>query len=676
MTKIRKIRLFAIVLFLAGVIPCLTPIPTGGRSQDLPKPPKEQAQMPEYEGKVNAPEFPEGMQWLNTDRPLTLRELRGKVVLLDFWTYCCINCMHVIPDLKKLEKKYPNELVVIGVHSAKFKTEQETDNIRQAILRYEIEHPVVNDYQMEVWQRFSVHAWPSLYLIDPAGKVIGYLSGEGIYEPFDQIISKVIAAFDAKGQLDRRPLKLKLERHRAPASMLAFPGKVLADEKSKQLFIADSNHNRIVVLSLEDHSVKEIIGSGEIGFTDGDFATATFNHPQGMAVDGTTLYVADTENHAIRCVELDKRTVTTIAGTGEQARRPDRLGGQGRQTALNSPWDLVLHEGMLYIAMAGPHQLWRMSPKTGGITPYAGSGREARIDGPLDEAALAQPSGITTDGKKLYFADSEVSSIRAADLDPKGQVETIVGLDLFEFGDRDGKGDEVRLQHPLGVTYHDGAVYVADTYNNKVKRVSPRDRSSVTFAGTGESGLVDGQRARFDEPGGVSVAGAKLYVADTNNHVIRVVDLKTKRVETLQIKGLEKLRPRRTTVQFAGDTIDLPAQTIEPGDGTLTLQLELPVGYKLNAQAPSAVTVTSSQKNIVALGNDTEQSVRNPKFPVTIPVKLVEGEGAVEADYIVYYCEAAKETLCYFKEARLRIPVKVQKGAGGRSLSATYRLGL
>ena len=632
-----------------------------------------QKAMPEYEGKVNAPDFPEGLQWLNTDRPISIRELRGKIVLLDFWTYCCINCMHVIPDLKRLEQKYANELVVVGVHSAKFAGERETDNIRQAILRYEIEHAVVNDKDMAVWQSFGVRAWPTLIVIDPAGKVVGYTSGEGIYEPVDKLIAKIVETFDAQGQMDRSPIKLKLERHRAPTSMLAFPGKVLADEKSNQLFIADSNHNRIVVTSLEDSCVKEVIGSGETGMTDGGFEEASFNHPQGMAFDGRMLYVADTENHSIRAVDLEKRTVVTIAGTGEQARHPVTFGGQGRQVSLNSPWDIVLHDGLLYIAMAGPHQLWQMNPKTGGIAPYAGSGREDIIDGPLIEAALAQPSGITTDGRVLYFADSEVSAIRTADLDAAGNVETIVGEGLFDFGDRDGRGSQVRLQHPLGVVYHDGALYVADTYNNKIKRISPKDRSAETFAGTGDGGLRDGERATFDEPGGVSVARGKLYVADTNNHVIRVVDLKTKQVETLQIKGLEKLRPRARSKEFLGEVIDMPAQSIEPGDATLTLQLELPAGYKLNAEAPSALAVDSPQKQVVSFGG-VEQTFRNPRFPVNVPIKVKEGEAVIKADFLIYYCESAKESLCYFKEARVSIPIKAKKGAGNKKLSATYNL--
>jgi thiol-disulfide isomerase/thioredoxin/sugar lactone lactonase YvrE len=633
------------------------------------------SKMPEYEGKVNAPEFPEGMEWLNTERPLTIRQLKGKVVLLDFWTYCCINCMHIIPDLKKLEHKYANELVVIGVHSAKFTAEKGTDNIRQAILRYEIEHPVVNDHDMQIWQDYTANSWPTLFLIDPAGKVVAYMSGEGVYAQLDGIIAKVIETFDAKKMIDRRPLNLKLERQRTPTSVLAFPGKVLADEKSKQLFIADSNHNRIVVVSLDDSSVKGVIGSGKIGLADGNFETAAFNHPQGMALDGSMLFVADTENHAIRAIDLAKRTVTTIAGTGEQLQRRITFGGQGKDTPLNSPWDLTMQNGILYIAMAGPHQLWQMNPKTGGIAPYAGSGREARIDGPLTEAALAQPSGITSDGKKLYFADSEVSSIRSADLDPHGRVDTIVGEDLFEFGDRDGKGSAVRLQHPLGVTHSAGWLYVADTYNNKIKRVSPTDRTSETFAGTGESGMRDGEHATLDEPGGVSVAFGKLYIADTNNHLIRVADLKSKRLETLQIKGLEKLRPRKAK-QFTGDAIDLAAQSIEPGDATLTLQLALPAGYKVNAQAPSALTVTAPQNPVVTLTGGAEQTFSNPNFPISIPIRVSEGEATINAEFIVYFCEDAKESLCYFKEARLSIPVIVKKRAGTHKLTAAYNLRL
>ncbi|MGH8057490.1 MAG: NHL repeat-containing protein, partial [Candidatus Entotheonellia bacterium] len=270
---------------------------------------------------------------------------------------------------------------------------------------------------------------------------------------------------------------------------------------------------------------------------DGTFEQTTFNHPQGMALDGASLYVADTENHLIRRLDLDKRRVETVAGTGYQARQGD-VSGTGGQVALNSPWDVLVIERALYIAMAGSHQIWALNLDSLEAQPFAGSGGEDIIDGARLEAAMAQPSGLTTDGKMLYVADSETSSIRTVDLGPHGAVMTVVGEGLFEFGDQDGAGSQVRLQHPLGVVFHQDRLYVADTYNHKIKVIYPRLKTSDTYLGSGRPGYRDGRQAQFYEPGGLSVAGGKLYIADTNNHMIRVADLATGDVVTLQLSGL------------------------------------------------------------------------------------------------------------------------------------------
>ncbi len=288
--------------------------------------------------RVRAPEITGGQGWLNTDKPLSIAALKGKVVLLDFWTYGCINCIHIIPDLKKLEEKYANQLVVIGVHSAKFQNEKETENIRRIILRYEIEHPVYNDSEYAVWQSYGVRAWPTQVLIDPAGYVIGGVSGEGNYEVFDQAIAKTVEEFRKKGELNEEPLKLVLERAKVGDLPLAFPGKILADANRDRLFIADSNHNRIVITKL-DGTLVDTIGTGDDGAADGPFDKATFYRPQGMALAGDNLYVADTENHLLRRVDLKTRTVETIAGTGQQSREYFKT-GPARTVALNSPWDL------------------------------------------------------------------------------------------------------------------------------------------------------------------------------------------------------------------------------------------------------------------------------------------------------------------------------------------------
>jgi thiol-disulfide isomerase/thioredoxin len=487
---------------------------------------------------IPAPELDGGVGWLNTAAPIHMKDLRGKIVLLDFWTFCCINCIHTLPDLAKLERKYANELVVIGVHSAKFDNEKNSESIRKAISRYEIAHPVVNDAEMEIWKAYGVRSWPSLYLIDPEGNFVGRGSGEGLYDALDTAIGKLVRLHREKKTLDEHPLRFHPPQSRERAdSPLFFPGKVLADASSNRLFIADSTHHRIVITDLDGKKIA-IAGTGQTGHTDGRFATATFNDPQGMALRGDTLFLADRKNHLIRTLDLKTQTVKTLAGSSEKG-LSRRQGGAALEVGLNSPWDLCLVGENLYIAMAGHHQIWVLDLAKKQLAPFAGTGKENIEDGPLDQAAFAQPSGLATDGTTLYVADSEVSAIRAIPLAGQGDVRTIVGLDLFAFGDVDGKGERVRLQHPLGVAYQDGKLLVADTYNSKVKILEPSSRVSATLVG--EPGGWLGY-SLFNEPGGLSCAGDRLYVADTNGHRIQVVDLRTKTVTTLALHNVEAPR--------------------------------------------------------------------------------------------------------------------------------------
>lgn len=628
--------------------------------------------------RVRAPEITGGRGWLNTDKPLTLAALKGKVVLLDFWTYGCINCIHIIPDLKKLEAKYPNELVVIGVHSAKFDNEKETENIRRIILRYEIEHPVYNDADFKVWQSYGVRAWPTQVLIDPAGYIIGGVSGEGNYELIDQVVAKAVTEFRKLGELNEEPLKLALERAKVGELPLAFPGKVLADARGDRLFIADSNHNRIVITRL-DGALVETIGTGDRGAVDGPFSKASFYRPQGMALEGDSLYVADTENHLIREVDLKAKTVKTVAGTGQQTRDYFKQ-GPARTIALSSPWDLELVGRQLYIAMAGPHQIWKLDLDKQEVSTFAGSGREARLDGPLLESGFAQPSGITSDGKKLYIADSESNIIRV--IDPAdGKVGTLVGGDLFEFGDVDGSGDDVRLQHPLGVLAFGEKVLIADTYNHKIKELDPIKRSVKTLVGTGKPGQADSASPSFYEPGGLSLANDRLYIADTNNHAIRVVDLKTKTTSTLMIKGLE---PPSIATQVAtndeapnAQEIKVAAQRVRGNSkGELILNVELPAGYHLNPAAPQRYRVSvengAKQLGLIspaatgAIGGDREvkHSSKSLKLPVRVPFQtLAPGAAELRVQLTLFYCREDNTGTCQIKTLAWRVPVEVTSDA-------------
>ena len=432
--------------------------------------------------------------------------------------------MHVLPVVHRLEQKYSGQLVVIGVHAGKFIAERETANIEMACRRLGVEHPVVNDRQFRTWRAYGVQAWPTIVLVAPDGKYIGTHAGEFTFEQFDRIIGVAVEAFSAEGSMAQGPLPITPEPEPEIAGPLRFPAKVLADPVSGRLFVADTGHNRVLVATLDQSghqaTVTQTIGSGESGFRDGTFERAALNHPHGLALQENTLFVCDTENHSLRAADLEAGAVTTIAGTGEIGY--SRQGGPGAETSLNSPWDVLESDNYLYIAMAGTHQIWRMYLSTGRIEPFAGSGRENIDDGPNLRATLAQPSGLATDEQRLLFADGESSAVRAADFSPEGYVQTLLGSGLFDFGDRDGKGVEVRLQHCLGLAYQDGAIYIADTYNNKVKRCDLATKEVRTVLGSGEPGDLY-------EPGGLSVWGvagsAKLYIADTNNHRLLVASI-------------------------------------------------------------------------------------------------------------------------------------------------------
>lgn len=493
--------------------------------------------------RLRSPHLPPTLPWLNCDRPLTLQALRKRIVLLDFWTYGCINCLHVIPDLHYLEQKYARHLTIIGVHTAKFDQEQNLESIQQAILRYGISHPVVVDRDRRLWDQYAIRAYPTFVLIDPQGYIVTTLAGEGRRQVLDDLIGRLIEEQAGKETLREKLVQELLPVEARTVTPLAFPGAVLAHEGSDTLFIADPGHHRLVMTQL-DGTVKETIGTGEAGGQDGDWGMAQFSAPQGMTFDGSKqiLYVADAGNHRLRQIDLQQKTVRTIAGTGRQNPVLFPQGGKALTIELNSPWDLAFLDNALYMTMAGSHQIWVMDLEHQTLQTYLGTGAEACVDGALEIAAFAQPQGLTTDGTRLFVTDSETSSIRALTPGSHPVVQTLCGLgDLFRFGDLDGIGAQVQLQHCSGLVYARGWLWVADTYNHKIKQVHPGTGECRTVAGQGTPGWADGvgDEARFSEPSGLSCAGDRLYIADTNNHVIRCLNLESFAVTTLPLPGLE-----------------------------------------------------------------------------------------------------------------------------------------
>ena len=627
-----------------------------------------------FEGLIEAPEFPNNLEWLNVERPLTMKDLRGKVVILEYWTYGCIACIEEIPKLQLLAEAYPDELVIIGVHSAKYPHESITENILEFVTRYGIEYPLINDVDYSLASAYSANVWPTYVIITPTGKFLHKTPGSIHYSDWYQLVGDMIAEFDGRELVNRQPLNFPSNALTSTESGLSFPSGILADETSQRLFIADSANNRIVVTDFLGE-VLTVIGNGEPAWQDGSYGEASFFNPQGMALDGENhLYVADTNNHLIRRIDLQSQMVETVAGIGERI----YVGvdeGLALQSRLRFPWDLAFINNLLYFSMAGQHQLWRYDPETGLLNRFAGTGIESLVDGPLLEAGIGQPSALATDGEVLFFAGSENNSIRQAHLDPDGLVQTIIGSGYWGFGDRDGPAEQALLQFPAGLAHLDGVLYIADTFNNKIKKLDLTTAYTETILGTGASGAGDGFTPMFNEPSGLSVIPDRLFVADTNNHVIRVVDLLTGYTSTLALRDPNNLLASNLEGNqvFSGTTIQLPTQRVAPGDGILSVSVALLEGYKFNNQAPAFFQWSSTNETQLIISPE-QLSLEAPEFPLTFYASFSEGTTELTGTFALYYCEAQEESLCFLDEVRFIVPVEIVSSSNQNAIEIVHTI--
>lgn len=482
-----------------------------------------------------APELDQGLAWLNTDTPVRLADLGGHVVLIDFWTYGCVNCLHILPDLRALEEHFAEQpFVVLGVHSGKFEAEQDAGHISEAIRRYDIHHPVLVDDDFATMHAYGARAWPTTVLIDASGRVRQRMSGEFTYEVMRELVSVLLDEAADAGTLSPVAKAYTRDPNADSTTPLLYPTSVTASP-GEAVALTDSGHHRVVLVEADTGEVS-VIGSGFKGWVDGPSESASFSRPQGTAWLDGALYIADTDNHVIRRVDEETGMVTTVAGTGSKGigRFTTEDGWlEATSTPLRSPWALEPVDGELVVAMAGSHQLYRFSPFTGKIRVFSGDGRERLVDGDAEVTGYSQPSGLSlsADGAVLYVADTEASAIRAVSAE-SGAAETLVGTGLFDFGDRDGVGDDVLLQHPLDVAVlADGDVVLSDTYNDTLKRLDP-DTLAV------ETWTLEVPEFPLNEPRGLSRDGARLYLVDTNNHRLLVHDLNAQETEVVVLSGL------------------------------------------------------------------------------------------------------------------------------------------
>jgi len=479
-------------------------------------------------GLTRAPELDRpGLTWFNVETPLRLADLRGRLVILDFWTFCCINCLHVVPTLRRLEERFPDEVIVIGVHSPKFTAEQDPENLRHAIARCGVRHPVVQDSGMALWEAYCVRAWPTLVFIGPDGRIFGDMTGEPDADRLLSGVGAMLCGWREQGLIAPSPLPLRPVEE--PGGALRFPGKIKpvpGTDGARRWAVADSGHHQIVLFDDAGREVRRF-GSGQPGFMDCEAATSRFHSPQGLICREDAIFVADTGNHAIRRLDLATGRTTTLAGNGQRGRALRKGGAPAAEVELASVWDLELVGDRLFFANSGTHQLGELDLDALIVRPVAGSSAEDIADGPALEAKLAQPSGLARDdeGRILYFADSETSAVRCLSLEGAPRVETLVGTGLFEFGDANGCFGRARLQHPLGLTWCDGRLIVADSYNGKL-RVLDLDHGQVRDLDEIGFECADDARLPAGEPAGVAAAGpGRLLMTDTNNH--RVLEVLT-----------------------------------------------------------------------------------------------------------------------------------------------------
>ncbi|MCC5032459.1 redoxin domain-containing protein [Streptomyces sp. WAC 00631] len=611
--------------------------------------------------RVRAPELTGKGGWLNTGgTSYTLADLRGRIVILDFWTFCCVNCLHVLDELRELEEKHRDTVVVIGVHSPKFVHEAEHQAVVDAVERYEVHHPVLDDPELATWKQYAVRAWPTLVVIDPEGYVVAQHAGEGHAHAIERLVAELEEEHAAKGTL-RRGEGPYVAPEPVPTD-LRFPGKAVRLPGGTFL-VSDSTRHALVELAADGETVVRRIGSGERGLADGGPDEARFSEPQGLALlpDGRVV-VADTVNHALRAVDVETGRVTTIAGTGRQWRQGSATSGPARETDLSSPWDIAWFADRLWIAMAGVHQLWTWTPPADGdedgdggtVEAVAGTTNEGLVDGSAAEAWFAQPSGLAAAGDRLWIADSETSALRwierAAPEEPAEPAEpgseggefivrTAVGTGLFDFGHRDGPAGQALLQHPLGVTaLPDGSVAVSDTYNHALRRYDPATGEVTTLA------------TDLREPSDAVLDGEAIVVVESARHRLTRLRLPEEAV---------RVEPVAHRTQRA-------ATEVAPGRLRLDVVFRPPAGQKLDERYGPAtrLVVSATPPELLAEGSGTDTGLGRD-------LVLAEGvtEGVLHVSAMAASCDddpAQEYPACHVHQQDWGVPVTVAEGGADR----------
>lgn len=589
--------------------------------------------------RLRAPEL-RGRRWLNTGgEELSLVGLRGRIVVLDFWTFCCVNCLHVLDELRPLEQEFADSLVIIGVHSPKFEHEGRPEAVEAAVERYAVHHPVLDDPDLVTWDAYTARAWPTLVVIDPEGYIVGQMSGEGHGPGIASLVRELISEHSARGTL--RQGDSPYVPPSSDSTQFRFPGKAVPLGDGG-FVVSDTAHHQIVLLESDLRTERARFGGPEV-----------FEEPQGVCVLpsdaaerlGYDLLVADTVNHRIASIRLSDGRIRTEAGTGEQLRERSG-GGAAHKQPLSSPWDIVWWLDRAVIAMAGTHQLWALhlatEPENNTVAVLAGTSAEGLRDGAADEAWLAQPSGlaVSASGDRVWIADSETSALRSIVVDDNGfRLETHIGEGLFDFGFVDGVRSQARMQHPLGVAEAaDGTVLVADTYNGAIRRFDP----VTQVLSTALTGL--------SEPSDVLLLDDGLIVVESSAH----------RVDRMRL-------PATAAAEGGAGRVRRSATQIAPGAVELVVHFEPPAGQKLDDRYgdPTMLMVSSTPDSLIRSGGGRATGLAR-----ALDLDSSVGDGVLHISVRAAACDASgpdgevpEHAACHLYQQDWGIPVRLEAGA-------------
>lgn len=601
-----------------------------------------------------------GDSWLGTtSQDLTIDSFRGRFLLLDFWTLCCVNCHHVLAELRELEKKFADVLTVVGVHSPKFEHEKLSDTVRQAIYRHDIEHPVLNDPDMSTWAAYGVRAWPTLVLVDPTGNRIATYSGEGHGHAIEALLLELIPKFEASGELNRgtgvyRPVPKPVGTFSQPGKIASIPPYYQALFNGADLLVSSSAAHCLEAIH---HTQPEVslwrAGSGQRGWADGDFLTSRFAEPYGVAwmspADADTLgfhlVLTDTANHLLRAINLETQSVSTVAGTGKQWMQQEPTSGPARKVSLTTPWDVLVDGTTAIVSMAGDHRLWWCDLATSTVGVFAGTSNEGLVDGSLDASWFAQPSALWGSADDFWVVDAETSALRRV---ADGEVRTVVGRGLYDFGHLDGSGDVALMQHPLGgVSLPDGSVAIADSYNGAIRRYNPQTNMMTTL----HRGL--------QEPSDIAL------VTDGSDIKLAVVEAAANRVAVVSLPP--------DSVHH-GEALRLVREPISVKPGVLTVAITFapPPGQKKDERyGPSTQLVVSSTPRTLI----EEGSGRSVELERQVVIADNAQSGILHVQAKGASCEEGENAACHIHQQDWGIPIVVSSD-GTSTVTLTLSGGL